>query len=482
LTELEQAQRLCEQGDYVNAEKTYRNILKKNPENAHAYWGMGNLALIAKRPDQAVSYLKKTCQLLPADPMPLIHLAKAYNELHLEQDALVVLEYGVKLMPEFAQMHYDLGQQLLILGNLSKAECCFRAVLPLGHDLLNCYALLEISRLKKFESLDEDAQLLHTYLAKSKQVKSPQIDRQCTVLHYALGKVYDDLQDYPQAWVHFTQANRLQFSKTQFKSNELDAFFLKIKQLNSPEILRVQRDVKANEITPIFILGLPRTGSTLLEQMLCRHNNIAGAGEVPYLSSDLAAYFFGRTQLHYPDYLSTLSQSQLDEAANIYLSRLNQHAQGQQYVINKLPSNFQSIGLIYKLFPNAKVIHLTRNTADVALSIFTNFFAENEPYFCNLHEFKHYHSLYTNLMQQWNCTLPGYIYELSYEQLVNNTESTLRDLLNHCSIQWDDACIDASPQSQTIKTLSNIQVRKPIYRTSTSKWKHYQKYLQVFLD
>lgn len=476
MTDLEQAEKLLKQGKYLAAEKIYYNMLRLNPQNGHAYWGMGNLALIAKRPDKAVSFLKKSCQLLTTEPMPLIQLAKAFNDLHSEQDALTVLEYGIKVAPQLAQMHYELGQQLLVLGNLAKAELCFRKILQLGNELIVCFALMEISRLKKFNSIDGDVQLLHSYLAK------PNLnDQQRTVLHYALGKVYDDMQDYELAWEHFTGANTLQFANSQFKTIELDAFYHRIKQLNTPQVLTKRRVSTANEITPIFIVGLPRTGSTLLEQMLSRHNDIAAAGEVPYLSSDVADYFFTQTQQHYPDYLTELTIEQMNEAASIYLKRLNQHAQGKPYVIDKLPANYQSIGLIYKLFPNAKVINLQRNTADVALSVFKNYFAENEPYFCDLNEFEHYRALYKGIMQHWHQTLPDYIYELSYEQLVSDPETTLRGVLDYCNIHWEDACIDQSPLYQPVKTLSSIQVRKPIYRSSTAKWKNYQKHLQFLL-
>jgi tetratricopeptide (TPR) repeat protein len=473
LTDLEQAEKLLQQGNYLAAEKILRNLLRLEPQNGQAQWGMGNLALIARRPDKAISFLKNACRLLPNEPMPLIQLAKACNETHSENDALAVLEHGVKVAPQLPQMHYELGQQLLMLGKLADAELCFRKVLTLGEDVLICYSLLEISRLKRFHSADADVQLIRACLAKPTLT-----EQQSIVLHYSLGKVYDDLGDYKLAWESFSRANTLQLVKSGFKTIELDSFYQKIRALNTPQTLAKKRNPSTKEITPVFIVGLPRTGSTLLEHMLARHKDVAGAGELPYVGGEVADYFFARTQQYYPDYLADMTPEQISEAANLYLKLLSQHSQGEPYVIDKLPANYQSIGLIYILFPNAKVINLRRNLADVALSVFKNYFAENEPYFCDIREFEHYSKLYTEIMRHWQDSLPGFVYELSYEDLVGDPETTLRGVLEFCNIQWDDACIGQGHMNQPVKTLSSTQVRQPIYRSSTAHWKNYKEHLQ----
>ena len=476
LSDLTQADTLVNNGYYAEAEKLYIKLLHSDPNHGHAYRGLGKLALIAHMPFRAVSLLKKACHLLPNESMPLIYLADAFNGAGSEHDALTVLEYGQKTFPTLAPMLYQLAQQQLIFGDLINAEHTFRQVVKFGTNSIVSFALHDITRLKTFTHEDKDVALIQSRLANDELDKQEQI-----ILNYALGKAQDDLQDYAKAWQYFEQANKLQLKQCSFKTIELLHFYSDVKSTFTAKLLSKTRSIVHNEVVPIFILGLPRTGSTLLEQILSRHNNISGAGELPYLSREVNDYLFHQTQHHYPRCMLNLSETQLNDAAQIYLQNLSVHAQGTLNVIDKLPANFQSIGLIYKLFPNAKVIHLQRHLPDVALSIYKNNFAENEPYFCSLEEFKQYNQLYVNLMQHWQDVLPGFIYDLTYEQLINKKEDTLRAILDFCDIQWDPACLDETKVNTPIKTLSNVQVRKTMDKTVITPSQNYTQYLQLFL-
>jgi tetratricopeptide (TPR) repeat protein len=477
LSDFTQADTLVKQGRYAEAEKLYLKLLHSNPNNGHAYRGLGKLALIANMPLRAVNLLKKACHLLPNEPMPLIYLANAFNDAGSEVDALTVLEYGQKVFPTLAPMCYQLAQQQLILGDLTNAEHTFRKVIEFGTDSIVSYALHDITRLKSFTHEDDDLALIKQWLA-NKELGTPEL----IILNYALGKAFDDMQHYVKAWQYFEQANSLQLTQCSFKTVELNDFYQVIKSTTTAQLLSKTSNIKCSEIVPVFILGLPRSGSTLLEQLLSRHAEISGAGEVPYLSREVDEYLFRQTQHHYPKSMLDLSESQLNDAAQIYLQKLSAHADGKSYVVDKLPANFQSIGLIYKLFPSAKVIHLQRHLPDVALSIYKNHFAENEPYFCSLEEFKQYNQLYVDLMAHWREMLPGFVYDLTYEQLIEDKETTLRAILDFCDIEWDQACLDETKVNKPIKTLSNVQVRKSMNKTVTTPSQNYTEYLQLFLS
>jgi tetratricopeptide (TPR) repeat protein len=479
LSKLKQAAEFFQMDDLVQAERLYKETIMSQPECGQAYLGMGLIALKIQQFDKAVSFLTKSCELLPDEASPLIHLSEAFNGVHSEVDALTVLEYAIKHLPNNAAVHYYLGLQYTIFGDLDNAEQSLRKVIKLTKDPITSFALMELTR------IDKHPEQYLTLL--EERLTQPTITSQeKTVLHYALGNVLDRIQKYRQAWRHFESANVLQSRSCEFKTAELNDFFREIKTAASPKVLLEQRTLLINnsltEIVPIFILGLPRTGSTLLEHLLTDHQDIASAGEVTYLSHEVAAFLFSETKSHYPYSMANLSNEKLEAAAQIYLEKMSTHAKGKGYVIDKLPANFQSIGLIYKLFPNAKVIHIKRNLPDVALSIYRNYFAQNEPYFCSLKEFKQYHSLYSDLMEYWHSQLPEFIYEVSYEQLVVDKNNTIKGILDFCGLQLQIHESNVSKAKKVIKTLSNIQVRGGMSTKSIKSWHNYAAYLSFFRE
>lgn len=478
LSELQQAAECLRINDLLRAEQLYKQVLSCEPTNGHAYLGMGKIALLAEQYDKAVLLLTKSCELLPDEVSPLLHLAEAFNGVFSEQDGLTVLEYTAKSFSNKPLVYYRLGLQYLILGHLQKAESAFEKVLSLTNSEITSFAIFELTRLGHHST--ETFKLLAVRLQQLGLTNDEKI-----VLHYAMGNVLDNQNDFNQAWSHFEQANLLQQQNCQFKTQQLVPFFKQIKVYASSQNLRMQRGIleqeSANSVTPIFILGLPRTGSTLLEFLLTQHPDIASAGEVNYFSKDVDDFIFSKLGVRYPQSLSVSSDAIMQQAAALYLEKLALHANGKPYVIDKLPANFQSIGLIYKLFPHAKVLHIKRDLAAVALSIFRNNFAQNEPYFCSLNEFQEYHSLYADLMTHWKTLCANFIYEVSYEQLILDKTSTIKTLYKDLNISTTDklACVKQQP---AIKTLSNIQVNRPISTKSVEQWHNYRDFLTMFND
>jgi tetratricopeptide (TPR) repeat protein len=479
LSKLQQATDFFKMGDLVQAERLYSEAIISHPECGKAYLGMGVIALEVQQFDNAVSFLTKSCELLPNDAFPLIHLSEAFNGVNSEIDGLTALVYAANHLPRNAIVHYRLGLQYIILGDLAKGEHAFRTVIQLTTDSIASYALLELTRLDS-----HNEQYLPLLKERLKQINIT--SQETTAIHYAMGNVLHGRQNYQQAWQHFERANLIQTELCDFKTSELQSFFQDIKTTASEHVLSIGSCSSTNnafpEIIPIFIIGLPRTGSTLLEYLLTEHQDISSAGEVPYLSREVAAFLFSQTKSHYPYSMINITSEQLNAAAQIYLEKISNHAKGKGYVIDKLPANFQSIGLIYKLFPNAKVLHLKRNLADVALSIYRNFFAQNEPYLCSLNEFKQYHTLYADLMEFWNTQLPKFIHEVSYEQLVVNKDQTIKDILEFCGLPSQMFESKSPEANKVVKTLSNIQVRRPMSTTPVNNWYNYADYLSQFAD
>ena len=297
LSKLQQAAEFIKTNDLVQAERLYKDILISQPDCGQAFLGMGLIALKVEQFDNAVSFLIKSCELLPNEILPLIRLSEAFNGVNSESDALVALEFASKTFPNNAVVNYHLGLQYTILGQLDKAEFSFKSVIDFTHEPITSFALFELTR------LDSHPEQYLTILKKRlKQAKAASIE--LTVLHYALGNVLDSAQKYQQAWQHFESANFLQAKLCKFKTTELIRFFQDIKTTATSNVLAKRRRLTQHnlltEVVPIFIIGLPRTGSTLLEHLLTEHQDISSAGEVPYLSREVAKFLFGQSKLHYP--------------------------------------------------------------------------------------------------------------------------------------------------------------------------------------
>lgn len=479
LSELQQAAECLHINDLPRAEQLYKQVLSFEPTNGHAYLGMGKIALQVEQYDKAVSILTKCCELLPQEISPLIQLSEAFNGVSSEKDALTVLEYANRQFPNHSLVLYRLGLQHLIVGDLEKAESAFSKVLALASNVITSFTLFELSRLGHHS--DKITELLTSRFKQEALTNDERI-----VLHYAMGNVLDNQSHFKLAWSHFEQANVLQQQNCQFRTNDLVPFYQQIKTNATRQNLQVRLEKSETEspddITPIFILGLPRTGSTLLEFLLTQHPDIASAGEVGYLGKDVDDFLYHSFGVRYPQSLVELSDHQMQQAAKVYLQKLATHANGRTFVIDKLPANFQSIGLIYKLFPNAKVLHMQRNIAPVAFSIFRNNFAQNEPYFCSLDEFKQYHQLYTDLMALWKSSCSNFIYDVSYEQLIDDKSTTIENVFMHCGLRSIKPKIADNPEPQSIKSLSNIQVRRAISAKSMNQWHNYAQQLKIFND
>ena len=479
LSKLQDAANFFRLGDLEQAERLYSEALISHPECGKAYLGMGVIALKVQQFDKAVSFLTKSCELLPNEAFPLIHLSEAFNGVNSEIDGLTVLEYAANHLPNNATVYYRLGLQYIMWGDLTKGKHSFKTVIQLSQDTITSYALFELTRL---DSHTEQ----YLPLLEKRLIQTEIASQERTVIHYALGNVFHEIKNHQQAWEHFETANLLQSELCKFKTSELKGFFQQIKTSSTQDILSLCRtsveNNPINEIIPIFIIGLPRTGSTLLESLLTEHQDISSAGEAPYLNRDVAEFLFINTKSHYPFSMTNIADEQLNTAAQIYLKKMSVHAKGKSHVIDKLPANFQSIGLIYKLFPNAKILHIRRNLPDVALSIYRNYFAQNEPYLCSLNEFKQYHNLYADLMDFWNIQLPEFIHEVNYENLVVNKNQTIKNILEFCGLPSQMVESGTQEGNNVIKTLSNIQIRRPISTTVVNNWYNYKQYLGQFMD
>ena len=240
--------------------------------------------------------------------------------------------------------------------------------------------------------------------------------------------------------------------------------------------LSLQRIAHEHVPVPVFIVGLPRSGTTLVEQIISSHSQVTGAGELPFASQFGSRLAFGQ---------ASVDQEALRAFRNEYLAGLQRRSEGNAIVTDKMPQNFRHLGLIAAALPEAKIIHVKRDPAAVCWANYTQYFADSSGplnYCYSLEDIVHYHGLYEDLMTFWHQALPGRIYDLDYERLTKDQEEETRKLIDHLGLNWDDACLSPQDNKRVVGTASNLQVRQRVYQGSSERWKRYRPYLNGAFD
>lgn len=302
-----------------------------------------------------------------------------------------------------------------------------------------------------------------------------QADRDsCAALHFKLGTLLDKAGQYPAAFAHVQRANELR--DHQFDSAAFGAFVDDLIRTFSPEFVRAMARARHGSTRPLFIVGMPRSGTSLVEQILASHPQVQGAGELEDIRL-LMAQLPARVQQPFPACFAALTPTLCDELAQPYLDRLTQLSAQARYVSNKMPENFLHLGLVAMLFPQARVIHCRRDPLDTCLSCYFNDFSGSHAYAYDLADLGRYYHHYQRLMDHWRAVLDLPILELDNEALVADQEGMTRRLLAFCELPWDAACLRFYEHDRVVNTLSYRQVRRPITDVSIGRWRHYAEYL-----
>ena len=289
-------------------------------------------------------------------------------------------------------------------------------------------------------------------------------------LNFALSKMYEDIGEFDQAYVHLSEGNALRKKLLNYSIDQDENLFIKLKDV-MPILFQnsLKLEDKSDKPKPIFILGMPRSGTTLVEQIITSHSNVAGGGELRYVS-------------HYGFHLAvdpeSVENDRIHEFRNKYLSELAKLSKDNHFVTDKMPQNFRFIPLICAAFPNAKIIHVQRNTAATCWSNYKQYFSTQDLGYCyDLQDIKAYYKLYKNLMKLWQSKYSDRIYNLDYEKLTTDQEKETKDLIAHLDLTWEETCLSPHKNERSVKTASQQQIRKEIYKGSSEAWRKYEAYL-----
>lgn len=478
------AQNAVKSGDFKRALSLFSELQTLAPTRGDICYYFGSALLDVEEFDAAIQQLSKACQLLPAQHEPLFRLADAFEAVNSFSDVETVVSFALKQFPEHPEVIYRAANFYKEIGRLNKADILAAECIAHSRDmLLSSYAWLLRLNLGQLQDITSAYDALCEINAKIPNIANNAQNGKALkmITHYALGRFFEIQKNTTEAFNHWQVANQLQLSMCDYEVKDLIPLFEAIKSNSTTCSANSSR---TTSFTPIFILGLPRTGSTLLEQSLCRHSDVSSLGEQAIIANQVVKLIAHQTQQPYPLFMQVLNSEKgravSQQAATLYENAVKKRQLNTPFVIDKLPANFQSIGLIKSVFPQAKIIHLSRDFADTGLSIFKNHFAANEPYLCDLVELSTYNRLYKNLMQHWREIYKDEIFEISYENIVTDPQLAIEQVLKYCGLSHQPACWQKDKDEQDIhktlsmvKTLSSAQVTEPIHQRAIGQFSAY---------
>ena len=457
------------------AKRHYLRALELDPGLARTHVNLGALLWQEGEHGAAVEHYQKAIALEANFAEAHVYLGQAMQFLGRIEDALRCGESAVKLDPSSAKGHMNLGRALQALGRIEEAIPHYREAIDLNGRLAEAYKSYAYAR--RVLAADDFSDILTAALA-----RRDFDDNERACLHYAAGKVASDGQHHGSAFVHWTKGAHLRRKGLHYASETSRIKFAAYKDhFGAPLLERRLRQPVAGP-TPIFIVGMPRSGTTLVEQILASHPEVAGLGELPHITEIAHGISqWSSAAGEYPAALAGLGESDWARAAKLYMNRLGWTG-SESYVSDKMPGNFQYLGFISLLFPNARILHCRRDALDVCVSCFTTDFAQGQEWSYDLAELGIYYGLYLDLMAYWRRVLPLQIYDIQYESVVEDLAGQARALLDFCGLDWHPACLDFHRSKRPVLTASNAQVRQPIYASSVGRWRRYKDQLQPLID
>lgn len=456
------------------ASRLFQRVIERMPENWRAWNGLARAQIIQDNPEAGLQSLDRSLEIHPDAIDAMILKADAWTRLYDYDKAVAQLESALAKQPDHNPALSQLGLALKTMGNQSRAIEVFRQCI--ANDERYGEAYWALSDMKTFSFDDQEVAKMQRIVAQPDLSDSQQVH-----FGYALGKALEHRKDYAQAFACYDKANRVQKQRLDYSSADNRAFTDQLIDTFTPELIH-QLQLEPNpEVTPIFVVGLPRSGSTLQEQILASHSLVEGTQELPYiprLAKGMHLASGANSQRSFPLSILDAEKSQLMAMARQYLTQAETHrTQGKPYFIDKLPNNFSYVGLIAILFPNAKIINTIRHPMDNCLGCFKQLWAMGQHFTYDLEDLGHYYRDYHRLMQHWHHVLPGRVLDVYYEQVVDDLESHVHRLLDYCGLEFEESCLNFHETKRAVKTSSSEQVRKPIYRSALAYWKNFEEEL-----
>ncbi len=458
-------------GRYDEAVQNFRKAIQIWPEYAQAYSALGSTLNDQGRHRQAIDSIKKALQLNPRSAAAHNDLGNALSDQGRHEEAVASYQSALDINQDFAEVHSNLGNALCEFGDYEEAIASYERALHIKPEFAEAHN--NLSKNKKYTVDDPQLQQM------LERVVSANItDNELMYLSFALGKAYEDVDDVDKSFEFLSQGNRLRKKELGYDIRSDQEHFALIRSFFDGGDLPLSGSDSAiiNRKQPIFIVGMPRSGTTLTEQILASHSQVFGAGELQAMGRMLLPVLHKAAATGDRKIKADL----LVELRNTYLNELEELGGDEAFVTDKMPANFKWVGFILTAMPGAKIVNLQREPAASCWSMFKLLFSGNG-YTNDLVDLAAYHQLYTELMAFWREKFPNQIYDLNYEALTEDQERETRKLLEYCELPWEEQCLEFHKTKRTVRTPSGKQVRKKMYTGSSAAWRKYEAHLAPML-
>ncbi len=467
---------LKDQGKLDEAVACCRRALKLRPDYAEAHGNLGNALKDQGKLDEAVACYHRALELKADFAEAHNNLGAALNEQGKLDQAIACYQRALKLKPDHAEAQANLGSALEEIGDLQGAEDCFRAALR-DHSRFT-FAYYKLAELLGGKLPQQDLAAQRRLLEETELT-----DAQRLWLHFGLAQVLDARGEYDEAAEHLDRGNALQLSEwrncgREYDPKEHELLITRMIGVSTPDFFERVRGFGSESQLPVFIVGLPRSGTTLIEQILASHSQVFGAGEVTLARDTMAS--LGGQGADFIEGLGRLDRETASRLASRHLERLRSFSGTALRIVDKTPENYLFLGLLASLFPKLKLIHCRRDLRDVAVSCWMTHFKEIRWANDQEHIVSRF-GQYQRLMEHWRKVLPVPMLEVDYEDTVADLEGVARKIVAWCGLAWEPGCLEFHRAKRPVRTASTVQVRQPVFRTSVGRWKHYERALASLL-
>jgi tetratricopeptide (TPR) repeat protein len=460
--------------EFEAAERLLQRCLDLAPGDAAARYDLANLLYTQHRHAEALPLLER---LLAAEPQRLEYLNLKAQTLRLiggNDAAIALMEAAVAAHPEQESAWLLSGHLLREVGRQSRAIEMYRQALAVRPASGRAY--WSLANLKTFRFTEEDLAAMRTQLAGGHLTGT-----ELTQLEFALGKAHEDAGEYAASFEHYARGNARQRATLRYDPEATTAIVQRSMAVYTASFFADHRGWGSSRNDPIFIVGLPRSGSTLVEQILASHSQVEGTRELPHIPAiarELTVRPNPSERQAYPLPLTALEPAEVEAFATRYLSQTQAHrSRAKPHFVDKMLNNFAHLGLIQLMFPQAAIIDVRRHPLGCGFSCYKQLFAHGLAHTYDLTELGRYYRDYADLMAHVDAVLPGRVHRVYYEQLVADPATEVRRLLEHCGLTFEPECLNFHENRRVVQTISSEQVRRPIYTDSVAQWRHYAKWL-----
>ena len=455
-----------------DAERLLRHALKQSEHNPLIWRGLSQVLMSLGRLEEADAAARRLTKIEPENPQSWITIGAVSTRLMRQEAALEAYEQAARLKPEEARLRLSIGHIHKTLGRRRESEAAYKAVLAM--DPAHAEAYWSLADLKNYTFSDAEIAAMQGLLASNTRERS-----HAAQLHFALGRALEQRQQFPDAFASYARGNALRRLDAPFDIEHFERRTARIRALFATAFFAERAGSGAPSPAPIFIVGLPRSGSTLIEQILASHSRVEGTMELPNIINiahqfdDMAA---GRDG--YPETVSSAPVGLLHALGSRYLEETAALRTGREHFTDKLPNNFSHVGLIHAILPRATIIDARRHPMDACFSTYKQHFADGQTFSYDLKDLGRYYRCYLSLMDHWDAVLPAKVLHLQYEALVRDPEANIRRLLDHCGLAFEAACLSFHETRRSVRTASAEQVRQPLYTSGLGYWRHFASQLE----